>query len=147
MYSPTSIIFPSGVALREYDTPGWINFIFPSPACNKCIILTRPGQYNVFFRILSELVFGLRYTTTKTCRLTDLQILNIIWQIVHGTSSQIPLNIMISWRVLYIGQNNYHFRPLGAHVERTLSFTLYLLQMRKNEFVACIILNILHICW
>jgi hypothetical protein len=48
-------------------------------------------------------------------------ILNIIWQIVHGTSSQIPLNIMISWRVLYIGQNNYHFRPLGAHVERTLS--------------------------
>ena len=135
MYSPTSIIFPSGVALREYDTSGWINFIFPSPACNKCIILTRPGQYNVFFRILSELVFGLRYTTTKTCRLTDLQILNIIWQIVHGTSGQILLNIMISWRVLYIGQNNYHFRPLGADVERTLSFTLYLLQMRKMNLL------------
>jgi hypothetical protein len=25
IYSPTSIIFPSGVALREYDTLGWIN--------------------------------------------------------------------------------------------------------------------------
>jgi hypothetical protein len=23
IYSPTSIIFPSGVALREYDTLGW----------------------------------------------------------------------------------------------------------------------------
>ena len=40
-------------------------FIFLSPAGNKCIILTGPGQYNGFFRILSELVFGLRYTTTK----------------------------------------------------------------------------------
>jgi hypothetical protein len=26
MYSPTSIIFPSGVALGKHDTLGWINF-------------------------------------------------------------------------------------------------------------------------
>jgi hypothetical protein len=26
MHSPTSIIFPSGVALMEYDTLGWIHF-------------------------------------------------------------------------------------------------------------------------
>jgi hypothetical protein len=39
IYLPTSIIFPSGVALREYDTLGWINFLFPSTACNKCILL------------------------------------------------------------------------------------------------------------
>ena len=26
LYSPSSIIFPSGDALREYDTLGWINF-------------------------------------------------------------------------------------------------------------------------
>jgi len=26
IYSPKSIIFPSGVALREYDTRGWIHF-------------------------------------------------------------------------------------------------------------------------
>ena len=117
---------PSGnvILLGEYI------FIFLSPACNKCIILTGPGQYNGFFRILSELVFGLRYTTT-----TDLQVLSIICQIFHGTSGQIPLNIMISSRLLYIRQNNYHFRPLGACVERTLSFTLYLLQMRKNNLL------------
>jgi hypothetical protein len=72
-------------------------FIFPEPVCYKCFIISNET------------------------------VLNIIWQIVHGTSIQIPLNIMISWRVLYIGQNNYHFRPLGADVERTLSFTLYLL--------------------
>jgi hypothetical protein len=27
--------------------------------------LTGPGKYNVFFRILSEYVFGFRYATTK----------------------------------------------------------------------------------
>ena len=39
IYSPTSIIFPLGVALREYDTLelGEYIFIFPSPACNTCI--------------------------------------------------------------------------------------------------------------
>jgi hypothetical protein len=26
IYSPTTIIFPSGIALGEYDTLGWINF-------------------------------------------------------------------------------------------------------------------------
>jgi hypothetical protein len=31
-------------------------------------------QYNVFFRILSEIVFRLRYTIAKTCRLTDIYI-------------------------------------------------------------------------
>ena len=41
-------------------------------------IWTEPDQYNVFFRILSELVFCLRYTITKTCRLTDLRALSII---------------------------------------------------------------------
>jgi hypothetical protein len=47
--------------------------------------------YNVFFRILSELVFCLRYTITKTCHLTDLQVLSIIQQIVHGTSGQMAV--------------------------------------------------------
>ena len=51
-------------------------------------IWTGPDQYNVFFRILSEFVFCLRYTITKTCRLTDLHVLSIIYQIVHGTSGQ-----------------------------------------------------------
>ena len=37
-------------------------------------IWTGPDQYNVFFRILSELVFCLRYTITKTCRLLDLHV-------------------------------------------------------------------------
>ena len=41
-------------------------------------ILTGPDQYNDLFRILSELVFCLRYTITKTCRLTDLHVLSII---------------------------------------------------------------------
>ena len=41
-------------------------------------ILTGPDQYNDLFRILSELVFCLRYTITKTCRLTDLHLLSII---------------------------------------------------------------------
>jgi hypothetical protein len=51
-------------------------------------IWTGPDQYNVFFRILSEFVFCLRYTITKTYRLTDLDVLSIIYQIVHGTSGQ-----------------------------------------------------------
>jgi hypothetical protein len=46
------------------------------------ILVYGPGpintMYNVFFRILSELVFCLRYTITKTCRLTDLHVLSII---------------------------------------------------------------------
>jgi hypothetical protein len=41
-------------------------------------ILTGSDQYNVFFRILSELVFCLRYAITKTCHLTDLHVLSII---------------------------------------------------------------------
>ena len=40
-------------------------------------IWTGLDQYNVFFWILSELVFCLRYTITKTC-LTDLHVLSII---------------------------------------------------------------------
>jgi hypothetical protein len=32
LYSPTSIIFPSGNALREYDTLGWINFHISLPS-------------------------------------------------------------------------------------------------------------------
>ena len=44
-------------------------YIFPICLCQRAVpynsILTGPGQYNVFFRILSELVFGLRYTITK----------------------------------------------------------------------------------
>ena len=41
-------------------------------------IWTGTDQYNVFFRILSKVVFCLRYTITKTCRLTDLHVLSII---------------------------------------------------------------------
>jgi len=41
-------------------------------------ILTGLNQYIVFFWILSELVFCLRYTITKTYRLTDLHVLSII---------------------------------------------------------------------
>ena len=42
-------------------------------------ILTGPNQYNVFFRILSELLFiCLRYTIAKTSRLTDLHVLSMI---------------------------------------------------------------------
>ena len=41
-------------------------------------IWTGADQYNVFFQILSELVFCLRYTITKTCHLTDLHVLSII---------------------------------------------------------------------
>ena len=41
-------------------------------------IWTGADQYNVFFQILSELVFCLRYTITKTCHLTDLYVLSII---------------------------------------------------------------------
>jgi hypothetical protein len=37
-------------------------------------IWTGADQYNVFFQILSELVFCLRYTITKTCHLTDLHV-------------------------------------------------------------------------
>jgi hypothetical protein len=39
IYSPKSIIFPEGNARGEYDNRGWINSIFPEPACNKCILL------------------------------------------------------------------------------------------------------------
>jgi hypothetical protein len=52
-------------------------FVFVSAAGQYFGILTRPDQY-VFFRILFELVFCLRYTITKTCRLTDLHVLSII---------------------------------------------------------------------
>ena len=44
-------------------------YIFPICLCQRAgqynSIMTGPSQYNVFFRILSELVFGLRYTITK----------------------------------------------------------------------------------
>ena len=53
-------------------------FVFVSAAGQYFSILTGPDQYNVFFRILSELVFYLRYTITKTCRLTDMHVLSII---------------------------------------------------------------------
>ena len=53
-------------------------FVFVSAAGQYLSILTWPDQYNVFFRILSELVFCLRYTITETCRLTDLHVLSII---------------------------------------------------------------------
>ena len=53
-------------------------FVFVSAAGQYFSILTGPDEYNVFFRILSELVFCLRYTITKTCRLTDLHVLSII---------------------------------------------------------------------
>jgi hypothetical protein len=53
-------------------------FVFVSATGQYFSILTCPDQYNVFFRILSELVFRLRYTITKTCRLTDLHVLSII---------------------------------------------------------------------
>jgi hypothetical protein len=63
-----------------------------NPEENICFrIWTGPDQYNVFFRILSELVFRLRYTITKTCRLTDLHVLSIMFQIVHGTSGQMTV--------------------------------------------------------
>ena len=52
-------------------------YIFPSCLCQRAgpysSKQTGPGSYNVFFRILSELVFGFIYTITKACRLTDLQ--------------------------------------------------------------------------
>jgi hypothetical protein len=53
-------------------------FVYVSAAGQYFSIWTGPDQYNVFFWILSELVFCLRYTITKTCRLTDLHVLSII---------------------------------------------------------------------
>ena len=53
-------------------------FVFVSAAGQYFSILTGPDQYDVFFRILSELVFCLRYTIKKTCRLTDLHVLSVI---------------------------------------------------------------------
>ena len=53
-------------------------FVYVSSAGQYFSIWTGPDQYNVFFWILSELVFCLRYTITKTCRLTDLPVLSII---------------------------------------------------------------------
>ena len=55
-------------------SPGPHSHEYTSLKVNSCIILTGPDQYNVFFRILSELVFCLRYTITKSCRLTDLHV-------------------------------------------------------------------------
>jgi hypothetical protein len=51
------------------------------PFANKgidAINISNIHQYNGFFRILSELVFCLRYTITKACRLTDLHVLSIL---------------------------------------------------------------------
>ena len=108
--------FPHQHVINAWNWPGPVNIMFSSGFCpNSFLALDMQQQ--------------------KTCRLTDLQILSIIWQIVHGTSGQMPLNIILAWRVLYIWQNNYNFRPLGACVERTLSFTLYLLQMRKMNLL------------
>ena len=42
---------PYTTALREYDTLGWINFKFPSPACNKCILSTSGRKNIVWIRI------------------------------------------------------------------------------------------------
>jgi hypothetical protein len=53
-------------------------FVFVSATGQYFSILTGPDQCNVFFRILSELIFCLRYTITKTCHLTDLHVLSII---------------------------------------------------------------------
>jgi len=53
-------------------------FVFVIAAGQYFSILTGLDQYNGFFRILSEHVFCLRYTITKTCRLTDLHVLSIL---------------------------------------------------------------------
>jgi hypothetical protein len=44
------------------------------------ILVYWPGPINImfFFRFLSELIFCLRYTITKTCHVTDLHVLSII---------------------------------------------------------------------
>ena len=54
------------------------------------ILVYGPGPINIMFSsgFFSELVFCLRYTITKKCRLTDLHVLSIMYQIVHGTSDQ-----------------------------------------------------------
>ena len=76
--------------LVQYDTLletiflNIILYVLIFPICLRILtgpyfsIWTGPDQYNVFFRILSELVFCLRYTITKICRLTDLHVLSII---------------------------------------------------------------------
>ena len=66
-------------------------FVFVSAAGQYFSILTGSNQYNVFFRILFELVFRLRYTIIKRCRLTDFRVLSIIQKIVHGTSGQMAV--------------------------------------------------------
>ena len=53
-------------------------FVFVSATGQYFSILTGPDEYNVFFRILSELVLCLRYAITKTCRLTNFHVLSII---------------------------------------------------------------------
>jgi hypothetical protein len=86
---PRSTSYSPG-KLVQYDTLletiflNIILYVLIFPICLRILtgpyfsIWTGPDQYNVFFRILSELVFCLGYTITKTCRLTDLHVLSII---------------------------------------------------------------------
>ena len=60
---PYTAIWPVHIIFFWWRT-GPYTAIWPSVPWTICYILTGLGQYNVFL-ILSELVFGLRYTITK----------------------------------------------------------------------------------
>ena len=63
-------------------------FVFVTAAGQYFSIVT--GQINIMFSsgFCPNSFFCLRYTITKTCRLTGLHALSITKQIVHGTSGQ-----------------------------------------------------------
>jgi hypothetical protein len=71
-------------------------FVFVSAAGQYFSILTGSDQYNVFFRILFELVFRLRYlkywpaVLTKTNR-ENKNVKYNIYQIVHGTKGHMGI--------------------------------------------------------
>ena len=67
-------------------------FVFVSAAGQYFSILTEPDQYIVFFRILSELVFCLRYTIKKNMSSDRFACIEYKKKIVHGTSGQMALS-------------------------------------------------------
>ena len=124
-------------------------FVFVSPAGQYFSILTGPDQYDVFFRILSELVFCLRYTINKktssdrfTCIECNIQsmALRAKWQfmdrsvthkIVYG-----PYNILrVTSRSINchmaLSAMNYLLIILGQYFNiKYLPMLLYIFQMR-----------------
>jgi hypothetical protein len=43
IYSPKSVLFPEGNALREYDTRGWINFHI---SCTRMLLMFNYTEWN-----------------------------------------------------------------------------------------------------